>query len=232
VSLIGHGIVRTPSTVGGAGLRGEPLIVCSAAGLWLWATDADESWTLGRPDALEHHAIVERICALGPCLPLRFGTLFARREGAEAVLVARANALREALDRVAGKTELALTLVWREAAPVPAPGGGGGPGRRFLEQRRDAQVVRDQRRARASELSDRLVAELSLDPALVWHEICTSEAVAVSLAVLTPTERALERKADLARVASGFPDVSAVVSGPWPPYSFSALDPARPVEVV
>ena len=231
MTLVGHGIVRAPSTVAGAGLRGQPLVLCAAAGLGLWATESITARTLDRQDALEHHAIVERICALGPCLPVRFGTVFADRGAAGHVLAARAEALGRSLDRVAGKTELALTLVWREPPPVAAAVGDFGPGRRFLEQRRAEQDARDRRRARASELSDRLVAELSLDPALVWHEICTSEAVAVSLAVLTPSERAPERKAELARIAGGFPDVSAVVNGPWPPYSFSALDPPAPVEI-
>jgi hypothetical protein len=48
--------------------------------------------------------------------------------------------------------------------------------------------------------------------------------VAVSLAVLVPTERALERKADVARIASGFGDVISVVNGPWPPYTFARTE--------
>jgi len=71
---------------------------------------------------------------------------------------------------------------------------------------------------------DRVVAELAIDRQLVWHETCTSDNVAVSLAVLVPTERAAERKADLERVAARFPDVIPVLNGPWPPYTFARTE--------
>jgi hypothetical protein len=48
--------------------------------------------------------------------------------------------------------------------------------------------------------------------------------VAVSLAVLVPTERAPERKSDLARIAERFTDVVPVVNGPWPPYTFAGIE--------
>ena len=79
-------------------------------------------------------------------------------------------------------------------------------------------------RARAESLVERLIAELAIERPLVWHETCTSASVAVSLAVLVPTEQAHERKADLARIASGFGDVIAVANGPWPPYTFARVE--------
>jgi hypothetical protein len=48
--------------------------------------------------------------------------------------------------------------------------------------------------------------------------------VAVSLAVLVPTEQALERKSELARIAARFTDVVPVVNGPWPPYTFARVE--------
>ena len=69
-----------------------------------------------------------------------------------------------------------------------------------------------------------MLVPLSVERALVWYEICTSEAVAVSLAVLIPSERAAERKAVLERLAGRFNDVVGVVNGPWPPYSFASVE--------
>jgi hypothetical protein len=48
--------------------------------------------------------------------------------------------------------------------------------------------------------------------------------VAVSLAVLVPTERAQETKKDLERIAATFPDVIPVTNGPWPPYTFARAE--------
>ena len=160
-----------------------------------------------------------------PCLPVRFGTAFATSDEARASLDKRAAALRSALARVAGKSELALTLLWREPAPSPTSQSVAGPGRRYMEARRVEFAAIEARRARAESLAERVIAELSIERQLVWHETCTSETVAVSLAVLVPTERARERKADLERVATRLTDdVIPVLNGPWPPYTFARTE--------
>lgn len=225
MTLLAHAIAATPpAALPLDGLRGRPLAWSESSGLGLWSTEWAPDMKLERPDALEHHRLVERICAAQPCLPVRFGTAFASVDAARASLDQRAPALHEALARVAGKSEIALTLLWRDP---PAPGAsvpGTGPGRRYLETRKAELSARDGQRARAGALVERLIAELAIDRSLVWHETCTSATVAVSLAVLVPTDRALERKTELARIASRFPDVIPVVNGPWPPYTFARTE--------
>jgi hypothetical protein len=230
VTLIAHAIAPAPRpSLNLEGLRGRPLTWSAAGDIGLWSTQWDPADKLDRSDALEHHRLLERICATQPCLPVRFGTAFATDDAARASLDSRAPALRAALDRVAGKSELAVTLLWttnsesRSRGALP-PDPRVGPGRRFMEERRAGYAARDARRGRAVELVECLIAGLSVERALVWHEICTSEAVAVSLAVLVPTEQAGGRKAELERLASGFDDVTGVVNGPWPPYSFARVN--------
>ncbi|HEV8471053.1 MAG TPA: GvpL/GvpF family gas vesicle protein [Candidatus Limnocylindria bacterium] len=228
MTLLAHAIAPAPRpSLDAEGLRGRQLNWSEAGDIGLWSTDWDPAEKLDRGDALEHHRLVERICAAQPCLPVRFGTAFATDDAARASLESRAQALRAALDRVAGKSELAVTLLWTNnpggAARRP-PDEGVGPGRRFMEERRARYLARDTRRARAVELVECLIAGLSVERALVWHDICTGESVAVSLAVLVPSERAAARKTELERLASGFDDVTGVVNGPWPPYSFARVD--------
>ena len=226
MTLIAHAIAAAPpAPVSTEGLRGRPLAWSEAAtGLGLWSTEWAPEMKLERPDALEHHRVIERICAAQPCLPVRFGTAFESVEAARASLDERAAALRLALARVAGKSELALTLLWKDA-PVPEAGeSAAGPGRRYMEARRAEHAAREARRARADSMVEHLVADLAIERPLVWHETCTSASVAVSLAVLVPVEHAVERKADLSRVAARFADVTAVVNGPWPPYTFARID--------
>src|SRR3981081_1459878 len=79
----------------------------------------------------------------------------------------------------------------RETTPGDHISPEGGPGRRYLEDRRTEFAGREDKRARAETLVERLVAELAIERPLVWHETCTSASVAVSLAVLVPTEQAL-----------------------------------------
>jgi hypothetical protein len=225
VTLLAHAIAASPpAALSNEGLRGRPLAWSEIGGLGLWSTEWAPDIKLERPDALEHHRLVERICAAQPCLPVRFGTAFATSDDARASLDKRAVALRLALARVAGKSELALTLLWREPSAPPKIESAAGPGRRYMEARRAEFAARESRRARAESMVERVIAELAIDRQLAWHETCTSENVAVSLALLVPTERAGERKAQLERVAARFPDVIPVLNGPWPPYTFARTE--------
>jgi hypothetical protein len=211
------------------GLRGRPLAWSEAGGLGLWSTEWASDMKLDRADALAHHRLIERICAAQPCLPVRFGTAFATSDEARASLDKRAAALHTALTRVAGKSELALTLLWSKGAthssPVPLPAPGlDGPGRRYMETRRGEFSALETKRTRAQALVDQVISELAIERPLVWHETCTSENVAVSLAILVPTERALERKTQLEHLGAQFADVVPVVNGPWPPYTFAGTE--------
>ena len=226
MTLLAHAITAAPpAPLSTEGLRGRPLAWSEAAtGLGLWSTEWAADIKLERPDALEHHRLIERICAAQPCLPVRFGTAFESVEAARASLDERAAALRLALARVAGKAELALTLLWKDPSAPEVPESVGGPGRRYMEARRAEHASREAKQARAELIAERLIADLAIERSLVWHKTCTSAGVAVSLAALVPVEHAVEWKADLSRAASQFADVTAVVNGPWPPYSFARID--------
>ena len=225
MTLLAHAIAASPPAgLSGVGLRGRPLAWSEAGDLGLWSTEWAPDIKLERPDALEHHRVVERICAAQPCLPVRFGTAFASSDDARASLDKRSAALHAALARVAGKSELALTLLWREPTARQVVASAAGPGRQYMETRRAEFAAREGRRSRADSLVKEVISELAIDRQLVWHETCTSENVAVSLAVLVPTERAAEGKADLERIAARFTDVVPVLNGPWPPYTFARTD--------
>jgi len=226
MTLIAHAIAPAPrGSLDGEGLRGRPLSWSGAGDIGLWSTHWDLADKLDRNDALEHHRLVERICASQPCLPVRFGTAFPTEDAARASLASRSAELRAALDRVAGKSELAVTLLWRESAgPGPEASLSAGPGRRFMDERRARYAARRDRKARAGDLAESLLAKLAIERALVWCETCTSEGVAVSLAVLVPSDQANRWKADLERLAGGFDGVISVVNGPWPPYSFASIE--------
>jgi gas vesicle protein GvpL/GvpF len=225
VTLLAHAIAAAPpAALSDDGLRGRPLAWSETDGLGLWSTEWAPDLKLERPDALEHHRLVERICAAQPCLPVRFGTAFATSDEARVSLDKRAPRLRAALARVAGKSELALTLLWRERSTPQAVERMAGPGRQYLEARRAEFAAVEKRRSRAASMVERIVTELAIDRQLVWHETCTSENVAVSLAVLVPTERAGQRKAELEQAAARFEDVTAVLNGPWPPYTFARTE--------
>ncbi|HUG55554.1 MAG TPA: GvpL/GvpF family gas vesicle protein [Candidatus Limnocylindrales bacterium] len=211
-SLIAHAVSAARPAPDLAGLRGLPLRAVALEDLLLWATawpDADRALT--RADALRHHEIVAKLCLEETCLPIRFGTWIEGEEAARSRLRADGAALRAALARVRGRRELAA------GAPTAAPRRGG---RAYLEARRAGLAAADARRRSAEEAALRLRDGLSVEQADARHEICPSDRVALSMSLLVPVERAQALKDAAVRVASGLPGVRAVVSGPWPPYTF------------
>lgn len=236
MTLLAHAIGQASSPAPAiAGLGGRPLrhVPSADRSLGLWATGWEgPAGPLGREEALAHHGIVAAIAAAGPCLPVRFGSWIPDDAAAAALLGERQAALHAALARVAGRSELAVTLLWLEGPSVPeeapAPSGPAvgaeAPGRRFLEARRRDLADTDGRRRAAERLADRLIGlfgDLGIDQADVRHETCPATEVAVSFAALVPTDAALAAKRAAIALAGTLEGVRGVVSGPWPPYSFT-----------
>jgi hypothetical protein len=81
--------------------------------------------------------------------------------------------------------------------------------------------VTDERRRAADAFAQRLSAELAIDQADVRHESCPSAEVALSMSLLAGRDAADALKARATAAAGAIVGVRAVVSGPWPPYSFT-----------
>lgn len=223
MSLLLHAIGPAPLAEPPAGLRGGTLSFISAGPVGAWATEIGEG-AGDREDAFEHHRVVEALCARQPCLPIRFGSRVADPATAAALLAPRADALARALERVGGRRELAVTLLWTDAAVEPGRGHAPPPdrsGRAFLERKRAGHAAADERLALARDLARRLETELSADQADVRHALCPSAQVALSTAILAPAGRADATKEEAVKVAGRLTGVRAVVSGPWPPYTFA-----------
>ncbi|MCA1656152.1 MAG: GvpL/GvpF family gas vesicle protein, partial [Actinobacteria bacterium] len=172
-----------------------------------------------------HHDLVTALCDAGPCLPVRFGTWLSSEEAARRSVVAGADAFSAAVERLSGRQEIAVTLLW-PASEVQAGRGhrvGAPTGRAFLDGKRAIQAVSDERRMVAEGLAVRLSEALAAEQEDVRHETCPSAEVALSLSVLAPRGEARALKARATTVVAGLPGVRGVVSGPWPPYSFTAV---------
>ncbi|HET8567846.1 MAG TPA: GvpL/GvpF family gas vesicle protein [Candidatus Limnocylindria bacterium] len=225
--LVVHAIASAPVERAPAGLRGAALRWVPAGGLGAWVTPGDElAATLARDDVFDHHRIVDTLFREGAHLPVRFPTVAEDDAGVAALVAPREAELRGTLARVAGRSELALTLLWAGSQAVPGRGHAvrpapGGPGRTFLESKRVALAGSEDRRRTAEALAKLLEAELPVERADVRHAICPSAEVALSTAILAPAGQAERLKETVTLVASRLEGVRAVVSGPWPPYTFA-----------
>jgi hypothetical protein len=219
---LAHAITRRTTGGPAAGLRGQPLDQIAAGDLSLWATRWDAAPTLSRDDAFAHHDLVGVLCDAGACLPVRFGTWLDGAEAARRSVEADEARFTAAVERLGDRREVAVTLLWRDAPPVEGRGHAVAPsGRAFLERRRAAHAVTAERRTDADALAERLRAELAVDQADVRHESCPSAEVALSMSLLARRDEADALKARATAAVAALAEVRGVVSGPWPPYSFT-----------
>jgi len=205
------------------GLRGQQCVCVEVAALVAWATpflDAPAE-PFGRVDLLEHHAIVSSLATeLDGVLPARFPTWLADEDALRGELESRQADFVEALERVRGRVEIAVTAVWTAAPDAIPPPEAATPGRKYLLGRQQAFSGSDKRRERAHALADQTERLVGDDLVDVRHQVCPSATVALSSAVLVPRASAEDIKALLFREEL---DVRILINGPWPPYTFAAV---------
>ncbi len=197
-------------------------------------------------NAHAHEAVLGAALAVGPVLPLRFGTVFSDREAVVDVVRRHAGELHAEMDRMTGHREWgAKVLVDLDACDrwitEHTPGLGdaakeqGTPeGRAYLARRQAQRGTRNERHRLLLEISSEIHARLSdlavdssTDPPqerqLSGHEgeMILNGAYLVDDSMIERFQRAAaeltERHADAGVVVQ--------VTGPWPPHHFISLPP-------
>jgi len=74
----------------------------------------DAGRAAGEAELLDHHRVVQAVFERVPCLPARFGSVFADEEALHARLALREADLAAQLIRLGHRCELAITCAWRE----------------------------------------------------------------------------------------------------------------------
>ena len=178
-----------------------------------------------------HDAVVRAAAGAGPVLPLRFGTVVPDKAAARRLLDEHADSARAQLRRIGDTREWGVKLVRRLGEPVPA-----GPrpvdrdgvsGTEYLARRRQALHERDAADRSATEAAELL--EETLRPHVresLRRGGSPGSSLLLDLAFLVPPERETAFLAAVAELRERLEPagLEAEVSGPWPPYSFAALE--------
>jgi hypothetical protein len=197
--------------------------------------DEDDLSETGRLATLArgHDAVVRAAAGCGPVLPLRFGTVVPDEAAARRLLEEHAGSARAQLRRIGDNHEWGVKLVRRLTEPVPA-----GPrpvdrqgvsGTEYLARRRQALHQREDDERSATGAAELL--EETLRPCVresLRRGGSPGSSLLLDLAFLVPPERESAFLAAAAELREKLdPDgLEVEVSGPWPPYSFAALEPA------
>lgn len=222
-----YGIVSFPPPLFGQvrGLGGSPVFFVPYGNLAAVVSRSPlRPWPVDETQLTLHELVVEEVMGARPIVPVRFNTLFRTEEGILALLDERAQAFRSALERVAGKVEMGLRVLWEPpggvGAPVPQETPNGGPGTEYLNRRlREAQ-----RRAGLRAAGERLIREVQalFHPLAVesWLQRLPTNRLLFSGAYLVERDRVDAFTERVAEAQEEFPRLSLLLTGPWPPYHF------------
>ena len=217
MTLLLRAIVRTDDAARAADAS---LVTSTAGAVAAVASPHEGAHTADTAALLEHHRVVAVIFERVPCLPARFGAVFADARMLGIQLAKREAELAAALERVGPRCELSLTLAWNEegdSVRTTSLASGTAYMRRGLAR----LELQRSRTARATEIVGRLLAALPLDQAFIRAETCPREAVAASVALLVLRDEIGTVRSRTEQVAATLPDITMSIQGPWPPYSFA-----------
>jgi hypothetical protein len=203
------------------GIDGHPVHAVEAGELAVWVSaEAAGPATVER--VRQYDAVVRAAMRSATPLPLRYGTRFADEAEAIQLLLARAAELEGALERVAGRVEMGLRVVWKEPPPArPAADAAARPphsGREYLERRRAEIQADEEIQTRAGALLDRLDRHFPGVP--VVRTTGSERGVVGSLAHLVQVDSLAPYRALVQSARDDLVEAGLVLTGPWAPYSF------------
>lgn len=181
-----------------------------------------------------HHEVVDALAGTGPVLPMRFATLYRDDQRAAAMLHARSEELSAALEQIAGCTEWGVKVYLARLPAAPSPDDQATdeehPGTAYLLRRRTrrqehSEVLR-RRADEARQVHGVLAATATRStqhPVRTGEGSARSEPMVLNGAYLIDDSRLSGFENAVRSVAARHPALRVEVTGPWPPYSFSAV---------
>ncbi len=191
--------------------------------------------------AQRHEAVVERVMASSPLLPVKFGTLFRSLASLQAYLGLNVVSISRALDELRGLVEWSVKVYLAESvarplvvardediqskiAAMPAS-----PGARYIQLRQLESKIEVSLNIWINRLAEAIQSEL------IVHAVASTRLRRHSSAITGRPERMVfnrsyllsdmmraDFRAALARQQAEYLDsgISLVLQGPWPPYNF------------
>jgi hypothetical protein len=186
--------------------------------------------------ARAHHRVLEAVSRIGPVVPMRLAVLFREDSGVQTMLYSSHERLLSALSRVDGRFEWGVKAYAdappQERAPdLPPSTAEHGAGTAYLLKRRAQLSARERARgdlAQAAEAIHTTLAEVAV--ASRRHRPqdrrLSGQAATMVLngAYLLDEDRSEDFVAAVARLDERHRGIRLELTGPWPPYSFAAIE--------
>jgi hypothetical protein len=168
-----------------------------------------------------HETVLESLMAERTVLPVRFGTVLIDEAALRDLLAAHNAAFVADLDRLRGRVELALRVLWDETGPsLPDPGPPPEHGRAYMLARvaREREERAYQERATATAMS--IHAPLAALAVANTMRVLVTPAMPLTAAYLLERTALPAFTAELEARNAAHPGLRCLCTGPWPAYSF------------
>lgn len=215
------------------GLEGAPLFSVSHRDIVAVASPltADQV-SVTEANLWQHEEIVEALMVDRAVLPVRFGTVLADESALQDVMVAHYADFVADLDRVRGRVELGLRVLWdsdeqgsRGARATPVAfrlqeQGSRGDGRAYMMARLEEERQRRAWRERAETLATKLHTPLAERAVDSTHEVLVTTRFLLKAAYLVERGEVTAFQREVKALNAAYPELRFLCTGPWPAYNF------------
>lgn len=184
---------------------------------------------------LEHEAIIEKMMEKFSVLPIRFLTVFNRKEDVLSMMKDYYSDFKENLDRLRNKVEFGIKVIWpadkikesiinaykRSSQRVPIFGDS--PGKSFIKEKFEKYKIDkefEEEADRRIAIVDNFLGEFAVEKKL---EKLKSKNLFLNASYLVKKEKQDDFKRAFKRLKGAFRDFKYLFSGPWPAYNFVIL---------
>ncbi len=178
-----------------------------------------------RENALAHAAVVGSVLNETTPLPFRFGSVVTE-EQLRSYLTTHKSSLEAKLAQVRGCVEMSVKIIsdTDDTDLDVAAESTEGPGARFLKEKRREILGSERRGEDAKQVAAWLKSQVETYVRQEEISLCPTEKLIVAAAHLISREQVAEYRGRLAEARKTRPELHFLVSGPWPPYTFSNIE--------
>ena len=209
-----------------SGISGSQVDLIAVDGFSLLVSEfkGDSAAPVTRENALAHDAVVRSVLNETTPLPFRFGTVVSEDQ-LRSYIATRREALNEKLAQVRGCLEMSVKIIWNaDQSDLKESADAAGPGARFLKEKRREILGGERRAEQAKQVGAWLHKQVQLFVREEEVSLCPTEKLVVAAAHLVAREQVTEYRGRLTTARKTRPELHFLVSGPWPPYTFSNIE--------
>ncbi|MBC8248956.1 MAG: GvpL/GvpF family gas vesicle protein [Anaerolineales bacterium] len=184
-----------------------------------------------------HEAIVEALMTDRAVLPVRFGTVLADEAAVQATLAAHYTDFVANLERVRGRVELGLRVLWEiadsewqiaDSSHQPSAIShqlSAISGRAYLMARLEEERQRRAWRQRAEALAEEIHAPLARLAGESTRQVLITPRLLLTAAYLVERDRVATFRQEVEALSATYPALRFLCTGPWPTYNFVSRFP-------